>query len=484
MSELADRPLRISSESLLLHWLRLFIWFSNLRLVPRWYEHRANLSRRLIRSLYWDGLTRVGKVVFICAVLIFLASYRVGSDYQLFTASLGFALLLWSAFLAVIYRPQVTVQRDTPAHVTAGDTVFSRATLTNIGPRTLRNFAVREMIVPDGRWPREWLWPHQLVLSPGSQCTVTVECEPRYRGVFELGGFTVHSYFPFFLTRTSQRLAVPAEISVLPATLPVTIPSLRKLADQASKQLTASGDHARKGPALDYSHSREYQVGDSLRRLDHRAGSRLGTAMSKVFEGVDEIRRDQVYLMIDSSLANFKRWQRRPEDDTALDERLALAVEIGLSAQNEGFSLVAVSLGPEWQELDSLQSFYRAIAAAPPRKTPQQSLEVNSSLLPENVLVDTGVYVLVLGRWSDEAQEKVQRWRHQGVLVLVFLIAESAAEADTLPAGDQYIEITTHHQRKALPAYLRLRQAVLNRLEKNLEALISRITASKQEGKR
>ncbi len=57
--------------------------------------------------------------------------------------------------------------------------------------------------------------------------------------------------------------------------------------------------------------------------------------MSKVFEGADEIRRDKVYLLVDLTLADFEPWQRRPRNEEVLDKRLALAVEIGLSAQNE-----------------------------------------------------------------------------------------------------------------------------------------------------
>jgi uncharacterized protein (DUF58 family) len=67
-----------------------------------------------------------------------------------------------------------------------------------------------------------------------------------------------------------------------------------------------------------------------MRRLDHRASSRYGEPMSKVFEGVEQIRRDKVYLVVDLSLTNFQAWQRRPIDEDPLDERLALAVEIGL----------------------------------------------------------------------------------------------------------------------------------------------------------
>jgi hypothetical protein len=52
------------------------------------------------------------------------------------------------------------------------------------------------------------------------------------------------------------------------------------------------------------------------------------------------------------------------------------------------------------------------------------------------------VHVLVLGRWTDEARVVVDRWQRQGILVIVFLLAESPAHAGTLPTGAQYVEIT------------------------------------------
>ena len=99
MSELADRPIRVREEIILIHWWRLIRWFSNLRLVPRWSEHRSRLLLRLIRRLYYDGLTRTGKTVFICSLIVFLFSYRASSGYLLFTSAFGIGLLLWSALL-------------------------------------------------------------------------------------------------------------------------------------------------------------------------------------------------------------------------------------------------------------------------------------------------------------------------------------------------------------------------------------------------
>jgi uncharacterized protein (DUF58 family) len=441
MSELADRPLRVTNESIWLHWWRLLRWFANLRLVPSWREIDSRLILRALRRYYYDGLTRSGKVLFIGSLLTFLFSYRTNSDLYMATAALGFSLLAWGALLGYVYRPRVTASRRAPLSCHAGENLASTITLQNHKARSLNNFTVRELVIPYAGWPREWHRLHLPSLAPGQSHSLAVGFTPRRRGKYDLSGIAVQSYFPFFLTRFTQRLPLPAEVYVLPEALKSPIPSLRKVAEQASKKLQLGSDNSRKGPSLEYGYSRPYQTGDSLRRLDHRAGSRLGQPMSKVFEGVEEVRRDQVYLIVDLSLADFLRWQRRPVDDSPLDQRLALAVEIGLSASNEGFNLVALATGADWHSLENPQSFDQLIARCQAEKTPDQAMQDHARNLPDSLPNEEGLYVLVLGRWSDEARQKVELWRKAGILVLVFLLAERDADRDSLPAGDQFIEI-------------------------------------------
>lgn len=435
MSEMADRPLRVPEENLLLHIWRTLIWFSNLRLVPRLRENAARPLMRIYRMFYYDGLTRLSKILVICSILIFLFSYRISSDLMLMTAALSLTMIGWSLALGFIYRPIVSVSRQTPDVAIAGRPLHSRILVNNEGKRSLFNFTVRELVIPDGLWPREWHRPHVEKLPSKQQAAVPVSFTPKKRGKLTLSGVAVQSYFPFFLTRFTQRIVAEQDVYILPPSLDIVLPSLRKLADRASKRLTLGDQNMRQGPALEYAYSRPYQTGDSLRRLDHRASSRYGEPMSKVFEGAEEIRRDQVYLMLDLTLEDFQRWQRRPKSSNALDERLALAVEVGLSAQNEGFSLVGLATGDEWHSIDGINQFYQHIATCDPQRA------VNRNVLPESISNENGLHILVTGRWSNEAQAKVDRWQKQGILVLVFFIAESDEHLDTLPVGKQFIEV-------------------------------------------
>ncbi len=449
MSELADKPLRLRDEPILLHWWRLLRWFGNLRLVPRWREIEARLVLRAVRRYYYDGLTRTGKIVLICSLITFLFSYRSNSDLYLITAALGFSLIGWSALLGYVFRPRVTVQRLAPVSGIARQHFTSKVIVHNESKRHLYNFIVRELVVPDGYWPEEWSRTHFQRLASGQSLTISVGFVPKKRGRYELSGIAVQSYFPFFLTRFTQRVVSPAEIFVLPETLKLTVPSLRQVAEQASKRLKLGTDSSKKGPSLEYSHSRGYQLGDSLRRLDHRAGSRLGRPMSKIFEGAEEVRRDKVYLMIDASLGAFLRWQRRPVDASPLDRRLALAVEIGLSAQKEGFTLAALATGETWHELQEPTQFDTHIAMCQPAKTPQQAVEPGTRLLPSETPNPDGLHILVLGRWSAEARTQVECWQREGILTLVYMLPESDADRGTLPVGANFVELQAASEPRA-----------------------------------
>jgi uncharacterized protein (DUF58 family) len=86
-----------------------------------------------------------------------------------------------------------------------------------------------------------------MTLAPGQNTTLTASFEPQKRGVLSLSGLAVQSYFPFFLSRHSQRLEDTAEVYVLPPGLKGAVPSLRHIAEQASKRMAQGSDNAGRG---------------------------------------------------------------------------------------------------------------------------------------------------------------------------------------------------------------------------------------------
>ncbi|MFT7129582.1 MAG: hypothetical protein ACI89U_001699 [Gammaproteobacteria bacterium] len=325
MSQLSDRPLRIPTEPKFVHFWRLLVWILQLRLVPLWHERFNYFLVRYYRRFFYDGLTRTGKVILVCSLLIFFMNYHNSQQFNLLLAAIGLGTLICSASIGYVYRPVVTIRRKTSRIAVANTVTTSFVSVTNNSRRHLYNFTAREMAVPGGNWIPEWDRPHIASLAPGETITIAVLFTPKKRGVLALWGVAVQSYFPFFLSRHSQKTDNQFDLYILPQPLSITLPPLRKVVVTAAKKSSSGRNTGRSPHSLEYIHSRPYQSGDSLKRLDHRAGGRRGEPMSKVVEGADLIRVESVYLVIDSSMSDFKTWQPQPTSTKMLDQRLALA---------------------------------------------------------------------------------------------------------------------------------------------------------------
>ena len=103
----------------------------------------------------------------------------------------------------------------------------------------------------------------------------------------------------------------------------------------------------------------------------------------------------------------------------------------------KALAFAAVATGREWHPLDNLHQFHQRIATC----TPERGYSDELQTLPDSVLLEEGIHVLVLGRWTKEAESLVDRWQHAGILVLVFLIPESLADSGSLPEGNHFVEV-------------------------------------------
>ncbi|MCP4716888.1 MAG: DUF58 domain-containing protein [Deltaproteobacteria bacterium] len=432
MLELCDKPLRIQDELAIIHYWRLSKWLLNLRLVPRWHERYSDPATWLYRTFFYDGLTRTGKTFLCIGFVVFLFNNWYPQTYHLSIAAFTWGLLLGSGLLAYLFRPRISVRRDTPMTAFIGETLTSRITIANHGPRTLFNFSAREMTVPDVRWPREWEIPHQAQLRPGTEISLNVSLTPRKRGIIKLWGITVPTYFPFFMTRLCRKVHTPASVFVVPQPLRVQLPPLRHLAEKAADNDTSGLKQGRATDSHEYAFSRQYQPGDSIRRLDQRASGRRGEPMSKVFEGINLNKLDKIHMLVDTSLKSFLPWQPRPTTTDPLDRRLPLAPELAVSAAHDALHTAAIAWNSSWKAAPTMLSVYEQIAACSPARTPR---------LPENLPDPNGIYVAVLGCWTPDIETTFRAWRKGGAVILVFLLPETQAESGTLPRDTTFIEV-------------------------------------------
>ena len=89
----------------MIHWWRLAVWGSQVRLVPPWDEHEARKLRRIVHRVVFDTLTRSGKTLFLLSAVLFYLSYRHASFYSLTTTALCVSVLISSGLVGWIFRP-------------------------------------------------------------------------------------------------------------------------------------------------------------------------------------------------------------------------------------------------------------------------------------------------------------------------------------------------------------------------------------------
>ena len=427
MKEFADRPVRVPQEPLAVHAWRMTRWLLELRLVPRLTERRGGW-RAPLRALR-DGLTASGLAVLLASVLLLLLARRSNPGFDLGLATAGLLLLALSAAVGRVWRPRLHVSRLGAGTAIAGQPCRSRVRLTNIGRRPARELMLREWRGPG--WRPAGASKSVLIerLDAGQTHLCEVAVMPRARGLLRLPGLAAHSFFPLFLTRSTVGAALPLELPVLPPPLPVSLPPLRELAARCLK----TGAHAARSStgALEYAHTRPYQIGDPSTRLDHRASARRGELMSRVFRGGSELHADGIAICCDTAVAGFAPWQRRPRDVAALDRRLALVLELVAHARAEALALKALALGEDWQPIADEATLHRAVATCAP--TRQTRLPAS---LPEAGLL----YLLVTEDATDPLTAQVAAWRAAGHLVLVFRLAGRGGQA--LPTGPGNHELT------------------------------------------
>lgn len=424
MKELADKPIRVTGESAALHWWRMVVWGSQVRLLPPWDEHEANKARRLVRRLVFDTLTRSGKMVALLTVLLFYLSYRHPESFTVLTAALCFSALLASAVVSWFFRPRVYVLRNSPHHGYIGEPFKSVISTTNIGKRPIRDYALREMKGGKAKWDKEWQLRCYERLEPGQSELIDLRFTPNHRCKIQLNGLVIHSYFPGFLVRTSCKRYCPKTVYILPKRYSGVLPSIRLLADQANR-FTRGDDYAKgTAPSHHYDQSRLFQLGDSPQRLDHRATARRGEPMTKVYVGEDREESPNIYLFCDICVLDFEPWQPRPDSTLSLNKRLAVAVATVERIYAEQLELKQAAWQSAWLDVESFDQFVEMVATLAPSRQVR---------VPDQLPDKRGLVVFIVDHWSTLFEDRVLDWRRQGAVVLVFYLAKSQSPRGTLP---------------------------------------------------
>lgn len=185
---------------------------------------------------------------------------------------------------------QVTIHAQNRSVLPAVDFGFSFAPPAL--PRR-RWFSRRRKVLPD--YSVQQSPQHNLFLSPGELAEHNAVLTYHRRGIQKLPNSVVTGSFPFHLFASS--VESPATISI-----PITPPPLTGNNEHAKGLLNNLGGWSHKllsGDQLDYTGSREYESGMSVRRWDFSSWARLGIPIVREFQSPSI---QHVFLIIDTGI--------------------------------------------------------------------------------------------------------------------------------------------------------------------------------------
>ncbi len=177
--------------------------------------------------------------------------------------------------------------------------------------------------------------PTDLLLSFGEYVTVRYRVKPLRRGEAVFTGTQIRLSSSMGLWQLSRFIALEEAVK--------TYPDFRRLDDNELQSDDAQSHgtlphHRKRGSGTDFAELREYQDGDSLSHIDHKATSRMNKLMAKSFQ----IERDQqVMILLDCS----RRLRIFQEDLSHFDYALNSAIFLARTILNQGDAVGLMTFG-------------------------------------------------------------------------------------------------------------------------------------------
>lgn len=396
-------------------------------------------SGRLWRKLRLHGTTPAGVTVLTAT---FFAGV-VGSMtlvipvYHVFCILVGLQVGCWVA--AQLARRRLRVEGFLPPKAVAGVPVQWDLSVTNLSSLPAWDVGLRMFYLP--RAVRQT--DGDVVIRnipPGGKRSCSLTLAPARRGLFELPPVRAFTTFPFNLMRTGRLEHPVGSLLVLPHFTPlehVDVP----VSPRYQPGGIALAGHVGESP--EYIGNREYQVGDSLRKIDFRSWARLARPVTREYQ-------EEYYCRVALVCDTYVGQRRKPGPEGYPDAEAAISLSAALAdALGRGEYVIDIfAAGPELYVLRTgrgtteLESILEILASVEPcRSDPFE--KVTPALADELERISSVVFVLL--DWDAPRRQMVRVARQRGCMTKVVVVRRSlpsmVPEADR-DWADEVIHVT------------------------------------------
>lgn len=363
----------------------------------------------------------------ILVVFVLASLFRIAFIYHVLYVLLAVLVLarLWSAAVARRLR----VDRAFPERGLFGETVTVELTLTNESPLPVPWVRIHD------RLPVELaaaaLFERALSLGPRGRASFTYQLHCRQRGWYELGPATVETGDVMGFDRRRREFSSDRRLLVYPKILS---PAALGLASR-----TPFGDVRTRQPLYEdparVSGVRDYQPGDSLRRINWRSSAATGRLQVRKLEPAMTLR---TIVALDLDVAAYERSRSHYATELAIVVAASLIAdlidrrqEVGLLSNGvDRATGTPIDLAPR-KGRPQLTRLLDALARVEAYAGEPLEARVGAAM---GDLSWGATVVLITGRATDAVRRLVGRLRRAGFAVVVVLVTQVSAYGDGMAA--------------------------------------------------
>lgn len=395
------------------------------------------LWRAMVFGIWLYPFTVGGKALiaaFSFAFLIGAVSVDVPM-YQIFIALLAL-IVVTSAMGSVFRLAKIEVTGRFPERITAGQLLTGHFLLHNRGKLSVYDVSAGCFLPPRG-WE---VHKQPLMIShlpSGQAAEIPVSLTPRRRGQYQMPPVRVFTTFPFNFNRNQIGKFPASSVLVLPRFHPVTGIRL-EVGNRYQPGGIALTSHIGESP--EYIGNRDYQPGDSLRRIDFRSWARLARPVVKEYQ---EEYYCRIALVLDTFMPS---WRNPPPDGfPSFEAAVSLSASVADALARGEYIIDLFAAGPELhifragRNTAHLENVLEILACVNHCRTnPFDTL--GPALINELGQISTVVCVFL--DWDEPRRQLVRAAQEAGCSIKLLIVRDRAT---TLPlAGTEGLDVAIY----------------------------------------